>query len=138
MGSEMCIRDSFIGTYAGGFSCIIGGGLGCVFCTTGSSCTTGALGAGCITEGVSSPIGIIPVKPIPIAKATAVIPIAIPMPILSAPLLFGAADEPDEPESLGELGLDPSHPFGIAPPSVIIMKNHGSYDKDAGIKTDFV
>jgi hypothetical protein len=122
----------FIGTYAGGFSCIIGGGLGGACCTTGA---LGALGAGCITEGMSSPIGITPVKPIPIAKATAVIPMAIPIPILSAPLLFGAADEP---ESLGELGLDPSHPFGIAPPSVIIMKNHDSYDKDVGIKTNFL
>ena len=99
-------------------------------------CTTGALGAGCITEGVSSPIGIIPVKPIPIAKATAVIPMAMLIPILLFPD-FGA-DESAEPESLGELGLDPFHPFGIAPPSVIIVKNHRSHDKDAGIKPNFV
>ena len=84
---------------------------------------------------MSSPIGITPVKPIPIAKATAVIPMAMLTPILLFPD-FGA-DEPAEPESLGELGLDSFHPFGIAPPSIII-KNHGSYDKDAGIKTDFV
>ena len=51
---------------------------------------------------------------------------------------FGA-DDPAEPESLGELGLlDPSHPFGIAPPSVIIVKNHHSYDKANGVKTNFV
>ena len=45
---------------------------------------------------------------------------ATPMPILSAPLLFGAADEPAESELLGEPGsLGFSNPFGIAPPSVI-------------------
>jgi hypothetical protein len=65
---------------------------------------------------MSSPIGITPVKPIPIINATAVIPIAIEMPILSAPRFFGAdeLEPPCEPESLGL-----SNPFGKAPSAIV-------------------
>jgi hypothetical protein len=66
-----------------------------------------------MNEGISSPIGIIPVKPIPIINATAVIPIAIPIPILSGPPFF-----------VWEVvcGLDASglsNPFGKAPVAIV-------------------
>ncbi|MCS5554346.1 MAG: hypothetical protein NZ878_13635 [SAR324 cluster bacterium] len=99
----------FIGVYAGGACCTAG--------ALGVCCTTGAVGAVPVgnSEDRSPPSGITPVKPIPRIKAIAVIPIAIPMPTLSAPPFRGWE---------GLCGLEPlglSYPFGNAPPSAIIF-----------------
>jgi hypothetical protein len=90
----------FIGTYAEGE-------LG------GACCTTGAVVAGSITEGSPKSIGIIPEKPIPRIKATAVIPIAIEMPNLSTPRFFVW----EVVCGLDALGL--SNPFGKAPLAIV-------------------